>query len=95
MPKKYLYYPKAGVVKIDPAKLRYWRDVRMFTREELAEDAKVSRFTIQEWELGRKSPTADHFRNLTVALGVSPEDLMSEGHRYRQPRTEPGTPGTT
>lgn len=88
MPKLYNYQPKDGFVAIDPDKLRYWRDVRMFTREELAEDCKVAWQTVKSWELGVRRPEVSHFRMLTRALGINPEDLMLEGYRYRS------TPGT-
>lgn len=84
MPKLYNYQPKGGLVKIDPAKLRYWRDVRMFTREELAEDCRVSWQAVKSWELGVRCPEAGHFRNLIRALGINAEDLMLEGYRYRK-----------
>lgn len=85
MPKLYKYWPKDGLVAIDPDKLRHWRDVRMFTREELAEDCKVAWQTVKSWELGVRRPEVSHFRNIIRALGVTPEDLMLEGHRYREP----------
>lgn len=83
--RKYSYYPRDGMVIIDPAKLRYWRDYRMFTREELAEDCGVSLSTVQSWELGRRSPSTENFRSLVYALGIEPSDVMLYGSRYRAP----------
>lgn len=93
--RRYTYYPRSNMVVIDPAKLRYWRDYRMFTREELAEDCGVSIWTVNEWEIGRRSPSTENFRRLVTALGVDPGDLMLVGGRYREPDTEPETPDTT
>lgn len=88
MPKRYIYVPRSGIVLIDHAKLRYWRDYYLFTRGELAADVGVSERTIQSWELGDRSPTPQNFRKLLFALGVSPDELMLPGYRFRDP--EPG-----
>lgn len=80
---RWRYYPQDGIVAIDPNKLRYWRDVRMFTRAEVAEDCKVAERTVKSWELGTRNPEAAHFRKLIRALGIEPEALMLEGCRYR------------
>jgi transcriptional regulator with XRE-family HTH domain len=85
---RYDYYPRDGLVAIDPSKLRYWRDYRFFTREELAEDCGVSRLTIRSWELGTRTPSAENFRRLVTALGIDPAGIMLYGSRYREPDTE-------
>jgi transcriptional regulator with XRE-family HTH domain len=78
-------YPLSGRVLIDPQKLRYWRDYRLFTREELAEDMRVSYWTIVGWELGRRKPRTAQFRRLLVALGVDAGDLMYPATKYESP----------
>jgi transcriptional regulator with XRE-family HTH domain len=84
-PPKYAYYPKSGFVVIDPGKLRYWRAAREMTRDELGIAARLSPRTIEGYEQGLKSPNADRFRALFIALGVGPEDLLFEGSRYIAP----------
>lgn len=85
---RYTYYPRDGLVSIDPDSLRYWRDYYLFTREELAADAGVSKWTLQSWELGRRSPETAHFAKLLRALGIPAEELMLKGTRYREPEPQ-------
>lgn len=83
MPRPYYdYIPRDGRVVIDPAKLRHWRNVRMMTREELAEASYLSLGSIQAYETGWRCPKDESFRRLYTALGVGPEDLLYEGGRY-------------
>jgi transcriptional regulator with XRE-family HTH domain len=81
-PRKYDYYPRDGRVVIDSRKLRYWRDAREMTRQELAEAADLSVHTIAEYEIGRRCPGHLSFRKLYYALGIGPEDLLFKGSRY-------------
>src|SRR3954465_1565827 len=88
-PPKYQYYPRGGLVVVDPAKLRYWRDAREMTRQELADAARVSVHSIGHYELGRPCPSQDTFRRLYQALGVGPEELMAKNGRYIAPDPDP------
>ena len=81
-PRKYEYFPRAGRVIIDPAKLRHWRNARLMTREELAEVSYLSLASIRAYETGWRCPKDECFRRLFTALGVGPEDLLYEGGRY-------------
>lgn len=80
--KKYEYVPRNGRMVIDPAKLRYWRDCRELTRDDLAEMCHVSRGSVDSWETGRRCPSPAAFRRLYYSLGIGPEDLLFEGYRY-------------
>lgn len=82
-PLKYDYMPRdGGRMVIDPAALRYWRAVRGFTREELAERAHVSLEALRSYEKGRRCPGEKPFRRMFIALGIGPEDLLFPGGRY-------------
>lgn len=74
--------PRDGRIVIDPAKLRYWRNVRCVSREQLAELVHVSVDTIRSYEKGRRCPQEGTFRRLFINLGVGPEDLLFENGRY-------------
>ncbi len=87
--RKYEYVPRDGRMVIDPAKLRYWRDAREMTRDELAELTRVSRASVDSWEQGRRCPSPEKFRKIYYALGVEPEDLLFKGYRYVE-LSEPG-----
>lgn len=79
---QYAKMPRGGRVIIDPAKLRYWRHVRVMTRQELAEAARLSLDSIKSYEQGRVYPRESAFRRLFTALGVGPEELLFEDCRY-------------
>lgn len=79
---QYAKMPRSGRVIIDPAKLRYWRNVRGITRSELAEAARMSVYSVKEYERGVRFPRDSAFRRLYTALGISAEDLMFSDCRY-------------
>jgi DNA-binding XRE family transcriptional regulator len=79
---QYAKMPRAGRVIIDPSRLRYWRNMRLMTRHELAEAARLSYDSIVSYEIGRKFPREAAFRRLFTALGIGPEDLLFEDCRY-------------
>lgn len=79
---KYAKMPRAGRIIIDPAKLRYYRNLRLMSRESLADAARLSVDSIRSYERGRRFPRESAFRRLFTALGVGPEDLMFEDCRY-------------
>jgi transcriptional regulator with XRE-family HTH domain len=81
-------FPWGDSVAIDRAKLRYWRDYYLFSRDELAKDIGVSMPTVRAWELGERYPSQDNFRKLLTALGISPGDLLLDPDRYREPKPE-------
>jgi DNA-binding XRE family transcriptional regulator len=58
------------------SRLRELRDKASLSQEELAELAGVSRTTIAELELGKRTPHPKTRRKLAVALGVAPSELM-------------------
>ena len=55
--------------------LRELRDRASLSQEELAERAGVSRATIADLELGKRSPQPKTRRKLAEALGVEPHQL--------------------
>ncbi len=62
------------VPRFDRARFRLARDARGYTRERLAQEAGISEFTIRNWEIGVKAPTADEKPALEKAaqiLGVT------------------------
>lgn len=70
--------PASGV-PIDPDKLRYWRDiVRSMSRLELATRARISQDFVGKIERGERRPKAPIFKRLYLALGVGPEDLLTD-----------------
>ena len=50
-----------------------------YTQEELAEKVGISQPAIQALETGRAQPKGTTVINLASALGVTAEELMSEG----------------
>lgn len=79
---KYARMPRGGRVIIDPAKLRYWRHVRLMTREQLAEAARMAPRTVKAYELGERFPRESAFRRLLFALGIVPQDLLFDDCKY-------------
>jgi len=79
---KYARMPRAGRVIIDPARLRYWRHVRIMTRVQLAEAARLSPFTVRSYEQGVRFPRESAFRRLVTALGINPQDLLFDDCKY-------------
>lgn len=79
---EYARMPRAGRVIIDPARLRYWRHVRMMTRQQLADLARMSVESVKAYELGCRFPRESAFRRLVFALGLKPEDLLFDDCKY-------------
>lgn len=79
---EYAKMPRAGRVIIDPAKLRYYRHVRMMTRADLAALVRTHVDSIQKYELGIRYPRESAFRRLCTALGIEPEQLLFDDCRY-------------
>lgn len=72
--------------RIDPERLRYWRNMRLMKRVQLAEAARLSYDSICSYEQGRVSPSQSALRRLFTALGIGPEDLLLEpGRDTRKP----------
>jgi len=76
-------------VRIHPAWLKYWRNLRGMSRVQLAEAARLSYDSICSYEQGRVSPSQSSFRRLFTALGIGPEDLALEpDNKVRKPTKE-------
>lgn len=65
-------------VRIDPDQLRYWRNLRLMSRHQLASAARMSYDSVVSYELGRKSPGQSALRRLCASLGIGLEDVMLE-----------------
>ena len=61
--------------------LRKFRELRALSQRELAARAKLSVTTINRIETGQRKPIPRTVRKLAGALGVSPEELLSEQPR--------------
>lgn len=79
---KYARMPRDGRMIIDPARLRYWRNMRLMSREQLAAASRLSVDSIRSYERGRRFPRESAFRRLFTALGIGPEDLLFDDCRY-------------
>lgn len=66
-------------VQIDPAKLRYFRDLRVLSRDELSRRTGIHPKAIALYETGHRRPRQKNFRLLYRALGCGPEDLLARG----------------
>lgn len=76
-------------VRIDHERLRYWRNIRLMKRVQLAEAARVSYDSVCSYEQGRVSPSQSSLRRLCNALGIGVEDLVLEpGKKVRKPSKE-------
>lgn len=66
-------------VEIDPGKLRYFRDLRGLTGDQLAARTGIHPVVIRMYEAGMRRPRQRNFKLLYVALGCAPEDLLAKG----------------
>ncbi len=66
--------PRVTTVRLPS--LRYWRVLRAWHQEQLAEQAGVSMATLWRIETGRPA-TLDTVRKLAEALGVTPAQLQA------------------
>lgn len=57
-------------------RLRFWRDRRALTQQELAAKASITRAALARIEAGNAEPRPSTTRALARALGVQVEDLM-------------------
>jgi len=64
----------AGVVKL--VRLRFWRERKALTQQQLADKAGITRVTVARVEAGLEQPYPTTVRKLADALEVGPEDLM-------------------
>ena len=60
------------------ANLRRLRELRALSQRELAARAKLSVTTVNRVETGQRKPMPRTVRKLAKALGVSPEELLTE-----------------
>lgn len=67
---------KAPAAKDFSGRLRFLRDQRGLTQDELAELAGLSRDGISRLERGTRSPQLKTIKKLAQALGVDPEELL-------------------
>jgi transcriptional regulator with XRE-family HTH domain len=56
--------------------LREWRDKKLLTQDELAEQSGVGRSTVARAEKGDLAVNYSNIRKLAAALGISPEMLL-------------------
>ncbi|ETN94411.1 helix-turn-helix domain-containing protein [Zhouia amylolytica] len=57
-------------------KVKFYRARKGFSQEQLSEESKLSLRTIQRIEKGESSPKGDTLLKLTIALGITPDDLL-------------------
>ncbi|MDD5038281.1 MAG: helix-turn-helix transcriptional regulator [Dehalococcoidales bacterium] len=63
------------------ANVRRLRQLRALSQRELAARARLSLTTVNRIETGQRKPMPRTVRKLAEALGVSPEELLSEQTR--------------
>ncbi len=64
--------------------LRRLRELRALSQRELAARAKLSVTTINRIETGQRRPMPRTIRKLAEALGVTPEELLTEQPRLME-----------
>lgn len=67
-------YSSQSVVRL--TRLRFWRERRALTQEELAEKADITRVALARIEACKAEPRPKTTRALAKALSVNVEDLM-------------------
>jgi transcriptional regulator with XRE-family HTH domain len=75
-------------VRIDPEQLRYWRNLRLMSRTDLAGAARLSYDSICSYEQGRARPSQSALRRLCASLGIGVEDLALQPEKARKLRKE-------
>jgi transcriptional regulator with XRE-family HTH domain len=58
-------------------RLRWWRERRAMTQQELAEKAGITRAALSRIESGQAEPRPPTVRRLAAALRVEPDQLMA------------------
>lgn len=73
-----------GMDKISfPEQLKIFRSQKNMTQDELGVAVGVSRFTVLDWESGKRTPTIDMLPKISDILGVSIVDLIDTGGSKR------------
>lgn len=62
-----------------PEQLKRFRSQKNMTQDELGVAVGVSRFTILDWEAGKRTPTIDMLPKISEVLDVSIADLIDTG----------------
>ncbi|MFI5973956.1 helix-turn-helix domain-containing protein [Streptomyces sp. NPDC051452] len=57
----------------DPDRFRKARQARGWSQVRLAQEAGLSASTIEKYEQGRRTPSAENFESMVNALGLSEE----------------------
>lgn len=61
-----------------PNRIRYWREKRGLTLEQLGKRMGVTHATISRWETSNRSVTVDKLLKLAQELGCHPGELIAE-----------------
>ena len=67
--------------RVMDANIRRLRELRALSQRELAAVAKLSVTTVNRVETGQRKPLPRTVRKLAEALGVTPEELLTEQPR--------------
>ena len=59
--------------------IRFYREQRKMTQEELAKAMGVTQGTVTHWENGRRVPKLEHMKQMSRIFGVSIEQLLEAG----------------
>jgi len=69
----------AQIVRVDPDRLTYQRELQAMTQQQLATAAGVGRITISNLERGLTQPRMPTLRKIAKALRVKPAELLAHG----------------
>lgn len=58
-------------------KIRYYRNKKKWTQKELAEKLNLATGTIQQYELGKRTPSVETLQQLASILEVSADDIIN------------------
>ena len=58
--------------------IRKYRKQKGLTQKELGELSSTSESTIKQYETGKRSPRIEHLMRISIALGVSLDDLTGQ-----------------
>ena len=64
-------------------KLKEYRMKKGLTQQELADLINVHRVTIAEYESNRVEPTLDKIIKISIALDITPNDLIGYNETYK------------
>lgn len=65
------------IILIIGTKIRLFRNKKKWTQKELAEKANLATGTIQQYELGKRTPSIETLQNLARILDVSIDDIIT------------------